>query len=217
MIRNLCFHGVGKLKKEREPGEARYWVSEGLFHAVLDEVASYPHVRLSFDDGNKSDILVALPALRERGLGAAFFPLAGRLQDPDSLDDFDLKELRSAGMEIGSHGWAHVPWRRLSNEQARREFVEAREVLTRASAGPIQKVALPLGRYDRAVLRRLKEVGYVTVYTSDRMPAQAHSWLQARYSITADDTIDSVRAMLTRRPGRGEARNLAASLVKRLR
>lgn len=217
MITNLCFHGVGKLKVEREPGEARYWVSESLFHAVLDEVASHSHARLSFDDGNKSDIVVGLPALRERGLCATFFPLAGRLEDPDSLDDGDLKELRGAGMEIGSHGWSHVPWRGLDDEQVRRELVEAREVLARASAGPVQKVALPLGRYDREVLKRLKAAGYATVYTSDRMPARAHSWLQARYSITADDTIDSVRAVLTRRPGRRETRNLAASLVKRLR
>lgn len=217
MITNLCFHGVGNLAREREPGEAKYWVTESLFHSILDEVQRHSRVRLSFDDGNKSDIMTGLPALQERGLHATFFPLAGRLEDPDSLDKDDLRLLRGAGMEIGSHGWSHIPWRRLSNEQARRELIDARDVLARASGGPIQKAALPLGRYDRDVLGWLRKAGYEAVYTSDRMPARQRSWLQARYSVTATDTIDSIRTIITTRSSLMDARNLLASLIKRLR
>ena len=36
---------------------------------------------------------------------------------------------RSAGMEVGSHGWSHIPWRGLSPADARREFVDARTAL----------------------------------------------------------------------------------------
>lgn len=217
MITNLCFHGVGTLAREREPGETKYWVSESLFHAILDEVTRHSHVRLSFDDGNKSDILTGLPALQERRLRATFFPLVGRLDDPDSLDGSDLRVLRSAGMDIGSHGWEHIPWRRLTQEQARRELIDARDVLARVSAGPVHKAALPLGRYDRVALRLLRGAGYTTVYTSDRAPARERSWLQARYSVTANDSVESVRAIMTSRLGFTEARNLAASVVKSLR
>ncbi len=217
MIVNLCFHGVGSLAKEREPGEAHYWIKERLFHQILDETMRYPHVRLSFDDGNKSDIETALPALQERGLQAAFFALAGRLEDSYSLDATDLRRLRGAGMEIGSHGWEHIPWRKLDLGTQRREFVDARQVLERASGGPIRKAALPLGRYDRNSLNQLRKAGYVTVYTSDRMPARQSSWLQARYSVTAADTLESVRAVMGRNLGLVDLRNVAASLVKRLR
>jgi peptidoglycan/xylan/chitin deacetylase (PgdA/CDA1 family) len=217
VITNLCFHGVGTLAREREPGETKYWVSESLFHAILDEVTRHSHVRLSFDDGNKSDILTGLPALQERRLRATFFPLVGRLDDPDSLDGSDLRVLRSAGMDIGSHGWEHIPWRRLTQEQARRELIDARDVLARVSAGPVHKAALPLGRYDRVALRLLRGAGYTTVYTSDRAPARERSWLQARYSVTANDSVESVRAIMTSRLGFTEARNLAASVVKSLR
>ncbi|WP_224760548.1 polysaccharide deacetylase family protein [Salinibacterium sp. ZJ450] len=217
MIINLCFHGIGTIVTEREPGESRYWVTERSFLDILDEVRGNPQVRLSFDDGNRSDVAIALPALHERELRASFFALAGRLDDAASLSPSDLQELRRAGMAIGSHGWDHVPWRGLSDDEARRELVDARAALADASGGAIEDAAFPLGRYDRRLLGRLKRVGYRTVYTSDRFPASPSAWLQARYSVTASDTVGSIRAVITRRPGARDVRNVVASAVKRMR
>ena len=217
MIINFCFHGVGTFTTEREPGEGRYWVTEDQFLRFLDEAAARPNVRLSFDDGNASDAEVALPALTERGLTATFFALAGRLDDASSLGAAELRQLRAAGMDIGSHGWAHVPWRGLSDADAHRELVDARGALVEASAGPVDDAAMPLGRYDRQLLTRLRAADYRTVFTSDRFPARPGSWLQARYSATATDSVESVRAILSSRPGIRPLRNMAASLVKRRR
>lgn len=217
MTINLCFHGVGTCTREREPGEAGYWVGEELFLRILDEFGSHPRVRMSFDDGNRSDVAVALPALQERGLRATFFALAGRLDDPASLSASDLSQLRTAGMGIGSHGWSHSPWRGMGPDDERRELVEARTVLAEASRGPIDEAALPLGRYDRQLLTRLRRHGYRSVYTSDRFPARPTAWLQARYSVTAGDTLESVRSMVTRPQRFAETRNRVASLAKRVR
>lgn len=217
MITNLCFHGVGTCTREREEGEARYWVAEDVFLGILDEVGGRPDVRISFDDGNRSDVEIALPALRERGLRATFFALAGRLDDPASLGPADLRKLRAEGMEIGSHGWSHIPWRGLSVDGARRELIDARSALAEASAGDILDAALPLGRYDRRLLRRLWQARYRTVFTSDRFRARAGSWFQARSSVTSTDTVDSVLTLLARRLSVAEARNVTASLVKRFR
>lgn len=217
MIINLCFHGIGTIAREREPGESGYWVSEGTFLRILDAVQGSDNVRLSFDDGNRSDVSVALPALRERALHASFFALAGRLDDAASLSPSDLRELRNAGMAIGSHGWTHTPWRGLDDQGSRRELMDARATLAEASGGAIEDVALPLGRYDRQLLGRLRRAGYRTVYTSDRLPARPSAWLQARYSVTARDTAESIRSVIAHRPGLRDARNLAASTVKRVR
>ncbi|MDR7110855.1 peptidoglycan/xylan/chitin deacetylase (PgdA/CDA1 family) [Microbacterium trichothecenolyticum] len=215
---HLCLHGIGRCENEREPGEGRYWVSEHTFLSLMDEVASAPGVvRLSFDDGNRSDAEIAVPALRERDLRATFFPLAGRLADPASLSGADLREIRATGMSIGSHGWSHISWRGLGGTDAMREFVDARLALEAASGGRITEAALPLGRYDRDALQWLKGTGYRTVYTSDRYPSRPTSWLQARYSLTSQDTVDSVMHMVRRGPGVAEARNLVASGVKRIR
>ncbi|QYH36956.1 polysaccharide deacetylase family protein [Salinibacterium sp. M195] len=217
MITNLCFHGIGVCAQEREEGEARYWITSDVFRGILDLVHDRSDVTLSFDDGNRSDADIALPALHDRNLSATFFALAGRLDDPASLSATDLRELRTAGKDIGTHGWSHVPWRGLSPEEARREFVDAREALSEASGGEILDAALPLGRYDRRLLSQLRDARYRTVFTSDRFRTRSDSWLRARYSVTSADTVDSVRAMLTSRASVAEARNFTASLVKRIR
>jgi len=192
-------------------------MKEDVFHGVLDVVAATDNVRLSFDDGNRSDVDIALPALRERGLDASFFVLAGRLDDAASLSSADLRGLRAEGMSIGTHGWRHVPWRGLSPDDAQREFVDARVALEEASGAQISEAAFPLGRYDRSALRRLKKAGYRTVYTSDRFPARPSAWMQARYSVTSADTVESVTRIVRGRPGLHEMRNVVASAVKRVR
>lgn len=188
----LCFHGVGSPGAEREPGEHGYWVGRDTFLALLDDVAGAPDVDITFDDGNESDVTVALPALRERGLRATFFVLAGRLGDPGSVDADGVRELRRAGMAVGSHGMHHRPWRRLSAAHRREEFVLARELLEDVVGARIDSVAVPLGRYDATTLLALRRHGYRRVYTSDRRVAAAHAWLQPRFSIRADDTPKQV-------------------------
>lgn len=217
MTVNICFHGIGACAREREDGERKYWMASDEFLRVLDALADVPDVALSFDDGNRSDAEIALPALLDRGLHATFFALAGRLADPASVGIAELQELRSAGMGIGTHGWAHVPWRNLSDADARREIQDARVALTEASGGDIVEAALPLGRYDRATLQRLRTAGYRAVYTSDRFPYSENAWLRARYSVTSIDSASSVRGYARGKTAFSELRNIAASAVKRLR
>jgi peptidoglycan/xylan/chitin deacetylase (PgdA/CDA1 family) len=217
MTVHLCFHGVGRIAHEREPGEARYWVGVDVFLRILDLLPGRNEVSLSFDDGNRSDVDTALPALAERGLTATFFPLAGRLQDAASVGRDDLRQLRAQGMLIGTHGWQHTPWRGLDDADARRELIDARTVLEAAAGARITQAALPLGRYDRQLLGRLTDAGYERVFTSDRFRAGENSWLQPRYSVTASDTPDSVLAILDRRAGVRDVVGMARSVVKRLR
>jgi len=217
VIKNICFHGIGVCTREREEGESRYWVRETHFLRMLDEIATHANVRLSFDDGNISDAAVALPAMEDRGLTGTFFALAGRLDDPASLSPGDLRILRTAGMQVGNHGWSHISWRGMSDEVAARELVEARAALGEASRGPVDEAALPLGQYDRRVINQLKLSGYAGVYSSDRFPARPNSWFQARYSVTAEDTRESIRALILRRPGLSDAQSVLKSAIKRWR
>jgi peptidoglycan/xylan/chitin deacetylase (PgdA/CDA1 family) len=214
---HICFHGIGVCADERESGEARYWMAEDTFLRTLDALADRSDVELSFDDGNRSDLDIALPALTERGLRATFFVLAGRLDDPASLNARDLRSLVAAGMSIGNHGWTHTPWRALDDAAARRELFDARNAIQEASGTTPTEAALPLGRYDRNTVRRVRAAGYRVLYTSDRYRSRPGAWMRARYSVTEHDTAESVSALVTRRSGASEARNAAASLVKRLR
>lgn len=218
MTVNICFHGIGTSDRELEAGESDYWITPRLFEQVLDEVATRTEVRLSFDDGNASDRLIALPALQARGLRATFFVLAGRLGEQGSLDVDDVRALRAAGMAVGSHGMDHRPWCGLAPAGLRRELVEARVRLADAVGAPITEAALPLGRYDRRVLRAVRAEGYGRLFSSDRRPARPDSWLQPRYSVRRADTIDSVRRGILSPPSPLPLlRSEAVGLVKRLR
>jgi peptidoglycan/xylan/chitin deacetylase (PgdA/CDA1 family) len=215
---NICFHGVGVPQRELEPGEAAYWVSRGLFHDVLDLVADDPRVRISFDDANASDHEVGLPALLDRGLRATFFVLAGRLDSPGSLSSAQLRDLVEQGMTIGSHGMDHRPWRGLGAADLDRELVEARAILRDTAGTAVDEAALPLGRYDRRLLRRVRAQGYTRLHTSDRQWSHDRAWLQPRFSIRAGDTPDSVRReILSRATLAHRTRRTAVTTIKRLR
>jgi peptidoglycan/xylan/chitin deacetylase (PgdA/CDA1 family) len=190
---NVCFHGIGTPQRELEPGEARYWISEDFYEAVLTEVAARKDVRLSFDDGNVSDVEVGLDGLLRHGLSATFFVIAGRLDQPGSLSTDQVRGLWAQGMAIGTHGMDHVPWRSLSDDARQREFVDARQVLARAVGAPVDEAALPLGQYERGTLSRLRQLGYTHVYTSDRHSSEPSAWLQHRFSLRSDDVLDSLR------------------------
>lgn len=217
-VTNICFHGVGTPDRELEPGEASYWVTQDSFKRILDELVDRPGVRISFDDGNASDVERGLPALQERGLSATFFILAGRLENRGSLALDQVRELVAAGMQVGSHGMHHRSWRAMSSEDSEVELVEAREMLSEATGRPVTDAALPLGCYDRRLLADLRRQGYQRIYTSDRAPTKETAWLQPRFSVTAADTVASVHSMMLDRPSlirRAERR--AARTAKSLR
>jgi peptidoglycan/xylan/chitin deacetylase (PgdA/CDA1 family) len=217
-ITNLCFHGIGTPQRELEPGEAPYWISEDLFAVALDLAAGRPDVRLSFDDGNASDVDIALPALRTRGMSAAFFPIAQRIGVPGSTDQDGLRELVREGMTIGSHGMRHVPWRTVNNAELDRELVDAREIIADSAGTTVNEAACPLGSYDRRVLRWLRRLDYRRVFTSDRVRTRPQAWLQPRFSVLGADTPDKVRATLDSPTAlRDEARAEARVALKRLR
>lgn len=214
----LCFHGVGVPTHEREPGEAGYWVGRDQLLEILDWVARSPQVALSFDDGNRSDVDVVLPALVERGLVATFFPVVDRIGDAWSTSARGLEELLAAGMDVGTHGLTHRPWAGLRGEAARTEILSPRQALEDLLGRRVDRAAAPLGRYDRHTLALLRAGGCAEVNLSDQRPARPGAWLQPRFSVRADDTAASLEARMaaSTAPAR-RVRNAAASLVKRLR
>lgn len=192
-IVHICFHGIGWPGKGISAADEGYFISAKLFFAVLDEVRGMPDVELSFDDGYASDVEVALPALAQRGLSARFFPVAAHIGQPGYVDTDGIRALVSAGMVIGSHGMRHRSWRGMDTQTLDEELIKARHVLADAADAAVDSAACPFGAYDRGVLAALRRYGYTTVFTSDRRRASPGAWLQPRYSVRRDDTIEAVR------------------------
>jgi peptidoglycan/xylan/chitin deacetylase (PgdA/CDA1 family) len=155
-------------------------------------------VRITFDDGNASDLEHALPALVDRGLHATFFVVAGRLGMRGFLDAAGVRTLAGAGMAIGCHGMRHRPWRTLDDGALREELVDARRRLEEVVRRPVTHAGCPFGSYDRRVLGHLRRYGYERVYTSDRGSAPAEAWLQPRNSVGPGDdagVLDAIAAV----------------------
>jgi peptidoglycan/xylan/chitin deacetylase (PgdA/CDA1 family) len=215
---NLAVHGIGPTRRQLDPGEGDTWVSVEQFEQVLDAAVGRPDVHITFDDGNASDVEIALPRLIDRGLTADFFVLAGLLGTPGRLDSDGVRELTAHGMRIGSHGWAHRDWRRLDHDQAAQEMVLAADVLRDLTGQRVDTVAIPFGSYDRHVLSQLRKARVTRAYTSDGGRAVPGSWLQARNSLRHDIGVGWAHDVVSGTPPpRLRARRSAARIVKRLR
>jgi peptidoglycan/xylan/chitin deacetylase (PgdA/CDA1 family) len=215
-ICNLTFHGIGARPPRLEDGEADVWLDVASFGAVLDEIKDRADVRLTFDDGNASDIEIAVPELRCRGLKATFFIVAGRLGQPGYVSQEDARAIVDAGMSIGSHGQLHRPWRGLDDAALAVELADARVLLESAIGAAVRHASCPMGAYDRRVLAALRRCGYQRVYTSDRGCARSEAWLQPRSSLHRHAPHEELAGMLS--PSAVQRPLLAAKrLVKRWR
>jgi peptidoglycan/xylan/chitin deacetylase (PgdA/CDA1 family) len=216
-VANFTVHGIGAAGRELAPGEDVTWVSVAQFEQLLDAVVGRPDVRITFDDGNVSDLEIGLPRLLECGLTAEFFVLAGQLGEPGRIDAAGVRELVRAGMAIGSHGWAHRDWRRMDTDAAQREIYDTLRVLTDLAGCRVSRVAIPFGSYDRHVLHRLRQAKVTRAYTSDGGRARPESWLQSRNSVRYDLDAGWICQVLDGAPALARVRGFAARTVKRVR
>ncbi len=201
----LNFHGVGAPNPEVPPDERPYWLSAGRFRDILDQVAALREagrdIRITFDDGNRSDVEVAVPELSARGLSATFFVLTGRFGREDSVSERDVRTLLDMGFAVGLHGRAHVDWRRLDDAGLAEETVVARLHLAEVAGRPIGEVAIPFGCYNRRVIAHLERQGFQRIFTSDGGHASPAARIQPRTSLRADMDDARVLAILSDRAG----------------
>ena len=190
-LRIVNFHGIGVPERTLDGDEANFWISMDKFGSILDQIAVHPQrerLRITFDDGNISDLTIAAPQLLERGLSAEFFIITDRIGKTGSLSADDIRQLMQVGMGIGSHGIAHSDWSTLAASQLADELTRSKVILEEISGRPIPSAAIPFGRYNSAVLTALHEAGYEMAYSSDGGGAKGSSFLKPRASVRRDMT-----------------------------
>ncbi len=124
-------------------------------------------VVLTFDDGHESNYRLAFPILREAGLVATFYVVAGFVdRDADYVTSAQLREMAAAGMSIGSHTMTHRWLPLLGRAEIRRELRESKARLEEILQQPVLDFALPGGHFNDVVLNEVHDSGYRSVATS---------------------------------------------------
>ncbi|MBV9623769.1 MAG: polysaccharide deacetylase family protein [Acidobacteria bacterium] len=123
-------------------------------------------IAITFDDGCETDWLVAAPTLKRLGFGATFYVTFAHVGQKGYLSVSQLRELSSAGFEIGSHSLTHSYLPDLEDGRLRSEIFDSKLRLEQTIGKTVEHFSCPGGRYDIRVVQLAREAGYRTVATS---------------------------------------------------
>jgi len=174
---------------------AQGWTTVSLDQAGIGQMlpTTARQVVITFDDGDVSNVEVALPLLAERGMTAEFFITSGFVDQPGMLSTADVRTLADAGMGIGSHGATHAFLEDLGPDALDAELRESRQRLQDASGRDVTALALPGGRGGDRERRVATAMGYRHLLGSvpgPNQPPQPGQWLQ-RVAVTRE--LDDAR------------------------
>ncbi|MDI9240378.1 polysaccharide deacetylase family protein [Lysobacter sp. LF1] len=240
MLPILMYHGLHRDAASRGRFDAVYSVHPEMFARQLDWLVEHRqrsvlldeamagahhvderHVIISFDDGDVSNVDVALPLLAERGLRAEFFITTDFIGQLGMLAPDDIRRLAAAGMGIGSHGRTHAFLQDLHTAALMAELDDSRARLQAICGRPVDALALPGGRGGERELLAAQRLGYRHLLGSvpgpNRRPRR-DAFLQ-RLPITRTLTLDDFAALVQWRglpPRWMKARHAALQMPKRM-
>ncbi|HVQ43988.1 MAG TPA: polysaccharide deacetylase family protein [Candidatus Saccharimonadia bacterium] len=152
---------------------------------TTDDFSFQPHalagfsrglVTLTFDDGWTSQYTNGLPVMKKYGLTGTYYIISGYLtSQPDYLTVAQIKALKTAGNQIGSHTVSHPDLTTLSAADLTKELKNSQTTLTNKFGGPIQDFAAPYGTYNAATMAAVQKY-----YRSQRSTDEGYN--------SADDT-----------------------------
>ena len=181
----LMYHELelpGRGLAQSGPGYVRYIVSHSSFQSQIawlrdhgwrglsvgEALRSRPEksVAITFDDGCETDWIAAAPILREAAFRATFYITAGFLDQPGYMGGAQLRQLRSAGFEIGCHSMTHPYLNDLAPRELHHEIVDSLSRLEDVLGSRVEHFSCPGGRYDARALALAKQAGYKSLATS---------------------------------------------------
>lgn len=232
----LMYHALHTSGADASHFDPVYSVAPSTFAAQLDWLCAngYRSVRLddtvqtsaksiviSFDDGDITNLTVALPLLRERGMVAEFFVTSDFIGQSGMLTAQDVRTLADAGMGVQSHGRSHTFLEDLNDEAMFAELRDSKGRLQAASGQTITAIAFPGGRGGSRERDTALRLGYHHVLGSAPGPnrgRRAHECYE-RIAVTRNLSLEDFAALVAWRgwrPRLARARFRALRLPKRL-
>lgn len=216
----LMYHELeraGRALCSTDPGYVRYVVAEDTFRTQMTRIANRAmrgvsvsqwidqpvstatRVVITFDDGCETDLIAAVPILREHGFGATCYLTVDFLERPGFLSHGQVRELAATGVEIGSHSMTHPFLSDIDDAALRREVVESKQRLEQISGTRVRSFSAPGGRHDHRLLPLAREAGYDSVTTSmaAQNPNARPAGLLGRTAIMQDTSMAQFDAALS--------------------
>ena len=133
-------------------------------------------VAITFDDGYRDNLTVALPLLEKYQLPMTLFVVAGFVGRQNFLSEDELREMAKHPLvTIGSHGLWHRHFTQLSQKDARFELIESRHRLRNIIGAPIELLAWPYGECNAELEALSGECGYRASWSVWKGANGAHS------------------------------------------
>ncbi|HEY6802588.1 MAG TPA: polysaccharide deacetylase family protein [Pyrinomonadaceae bacterium] len=131
-----------------------------LNHTLRTEPGSR-QVAITFDDGFRDNLTVALPLLEKYNLPMTLFVTAGFVNTPNYLSRAEVHEISKHPLiTIGAHGLLHRHFTKLSRTEAKFELVESRRLLEEMTGTKIDLMAWPYGECNDELEEMSDEAGY---------------------------------------------------------
>lgn len=189
------------VKQFREQME--YLQREGYRTFLLEELHSldvWPEksVVLTFDDGHESNFTLALPILQEFGFKAHFFITTGWIGTPHFMTEEQIRELRRAGMSIGSHGTSHSFFTDLSASALCDELTESIKILSHIVGHAVKSFSAPGGRINGKIASVANNIGCVQICISlPRYYYRKDSFkCVPRFAIRHNDSLNKFKSII---------------------
>jgi len=200
----LCYHALS------EAWDADLSVRPGVFERQLELLVSRGYrgatfteavrlaprgktVAVTFDDGFRSVLELALPILDRLELPATVFAVTGFAREDEGLalswDGIDqwrggphdhelaslswreLRGLADHGWEVGSHTCSHPHLPQVDDGRLRDELERSREACAEGMRRPCSSLAYPYGSVDARVVQAARDAGYDAAAA---LPARLH-------------------------------------------
>jgi peptidoglycan/xylan/chitin deacetylase (PgdA/CDA1 family) len=157
---------------------------------------------VTFDDGTADFYHHAWPVLRERGLPVTLYVTSALIgtqhEGSEMLSWEQLEELRAEGVEIGAHGYRHIPLDLVSIERAALELVNSKLALEDRLQQAVTSFAYPYGYHTPAIKQLLPRVGYLSACGVKNRLSHPHDdrYALARLTIGQDTSSERFESLL---------------------
>ncbi len=119
---------------------------------------------ITFDDGYKDNLYIAMPLLERYGFSATVFVVTDFIGQDAFLGWDEVLVLQKKGFSIGSHTVSHQPLAAIDEASARRELEVSREKL-QAQGIDARFLAYPHGSHSQSIQMLVREAGYLAACT----------------------------------------------------